>query len=203
MSKQILTALCILFSALVHGQDTSFIALPVEPTDSIPVDKLSIGIGGGFEYGGIGANVTYYPTRGLGLFFGAGYPLTGFGYNAGVKLRIVSDQTITEFMPYLIAMYGYNATVIYPEFTQKNKVFYGATVGAGIDFRPGNSKFGYLSASIYVPIRSSGVKDYIAEQNQVSGLTYSTGRIFALSASIGYKIIIKNHKITPVPPPTE
>jgi hypothetical protein len=197
MNKLILTAVILLFSVCASAQDSSFLKLPDEVTDTVPVDKLSVGVGGGYEYGGIGANVTYYITRALGVFVGAGYPLTGFGYNAGFKLRIVVDQSSSTFMPYLVAMYGYNGTVVISDFQQKNKTFYGATIGAGIDYRPGNSKFGYLSASIYIPFRDLAMKHYIEYLNYTNGITYSTSRIFPLSASIGYKIILQRHKISP------
>ncbi|HLY68934.1 MAG TPA: hypothetical protein VKR53_04350 [Puia sp.] len=201
MNKLILTAVIpLLFSACAHAQDSSFFSLPVEVQDTVPVDKLAVGIGGGYEYGGIGANVIYFLTKGLGVFAGAGYPLTGFGYNAGFKLRIVVDQSSATFMPYIVAMYGYNGTIVIPEFQQKNKTFYGATVGAGIDYRPGNSRFGYLSASVYIPFRDITMKEYAEYLNYTYGITYSTGRIFPLSASIGYKFILQRHKISPPAP---
>jgi hypothetical protein len=202
MNKYILIASILLLSTSAFTQDSSLFNLPIS-SDTVPVDVLSAGIGGGYEYGGIGGNIIYYPTRGLGIFFGAGYPLTGFGYNAGLKLRIVVDQSAATFMPYILAMYGYNATVRVPEFQEKNETFYGLTVGAGIDYRPGNSKFGYLSASVYVPIRSTGVKDYINNLNYFDGISYSSGRVFPLSASIGYKFIFLRDKTvakkTPMP----
>jgi hypothetical protein len=197
MNKYILTAVVILFSFFANAQDSSFLNLPVEIQDTVPVDKLSVGIGGGYEYGGIGGNVTYYFTRGLGVFVGAGYPLTGFGYNVGFKLRIVVDQTSATFMPYLVAMYGYNGTIVIPDYQQKNKTFYGATIGAGMDYRPRNSKFGYFSASVYIPFRDIAMKHYAEYLNYTYGITYSTGRIFPLSASIGYKFILQRHKISP------
>lgn len=198
--KRLLLIACTLVSFSVgKSQDTISYSVPVTAVpDSVPVDVFAIGVGGGYEFGGIGANVLYYPTRGLGVFAGGGYTLIGFGYNVGVKLRIVVDQTAAEFMPYLIAMYGYNATINYPSFPEKNMTFYGATVGAGIDYRPGNSKFGYLSASVYVPIRSTGVKDYVNNESYFYGIPYSTGRIFPLSVAIGYRFIFKNNKIEPV-----
>ncbi len=196
MSKFLIVTITLLFSIAASAQDSSFLDLS-NNSDSIPADKISVGVGGGYEFGGIGGNVTYYATRGVGIFFGAGYPLTGFGYNAGVKLRIVSDQSAYKFMPFLVGMYGYNATVLIPNYNQWSKVFYGATVGAGIDFRPGNSKFGYITVTVYVPIRSTAMKDYIKYLNDFRGITYSTSRIFSLSASIGYKFIFANFKNTP------
>jgi hypothetical protein len=195
MKRQILIAVMLLLALFAKSQDTSSYSLPVAPpTDTIPIDIVSVGVGGGYEFGGLGGNIIYYPTRGLGVFFGAGYTLIGFGYNAGVKIRIVTDESADKFMPYIIAMYGYNATINYPSFPQRNMTFYGLSVGAGMDYRPGNSQFGYLSATIYVPIRSTGVKDYINNEGYFYGIPYASSRIFPLSASIGYKFIFKRDK---------
>jgi hypothetical protein len=198
MRKYILIALILTVSACVHAQDSASFTMQEISADTIPVDKLSVGVGGGYEFGGLGANVIYYFTKALGVFAGAGYPLTGFGYNAGAKLRIVVDQSAGTFMPYVIVMYGYNATIIVPSFPEKNKIFYGLSVGAGVDYRPGNSKFGYLSATVYLPIRSTAVKDYAENLNYFYGIPYATNRIFPLSLSLGYKFIFLRHKITPV-----
>jgi hypothetical protein len=198
MRKYILIAFVMAFSAFVHAQDSASFNLQEISSDTIPVDKFSVGVGGGYEFGGLGANAIYYFTKGLGVFAGAGYPLTGFGYNAGAKLRIVINQSAGTFMPYIIAMYGYNATIIVPNFPEKNKTFYGLSVGAGIDYRPGDSKFGYLSATVYLPIRSTAVKDYAENLNYFYGIPYATSRIFPLSASLGYKFIFLRHKIDPV-----
>jgi len=198
MSKFKLIAILLLFSVVANAQDSSFFKISEVSADTIPVDKLSVGVGGGYEFGGIGVNVIYYATKNIGVFFGAGYPLTGFGYNAGVKIRIVADNSASTFMPYIIGMYGYNATIRIPDYPELNKTFYGATVGAGIDYRPGNSKFGYISATIYVPFRSTAQKDYISNDlNNARGIPYSTSRIYPLSASIGYKFILRRDKFVP------
>lgn len=198
MTKFKLIALLLFFSVASKAQDSSFLKMTEISNDTIPVDNLSVGIGGGYEFGGIGANIIYYPIKNIGVFFGAGYPLTGFGYNAGVKIRIVADGAASVFMPYIVGMYGYNATIRIPDYPELNKIFYGVTVGGGIDYRPGNSKFGYISATVYIPFRTGDQKYYISNDlNNQRGIPYSTGRIYPLSASIGYKFILRRDKYVP------
>src|ERR1700753_1669694 len=198
MIKYKITAILLILCVFAKAQDSSSLSFIPISTDTVPVDKLSVGVGGGYEYGGIGGNVTYYLTRGIGVFAGAGYPLTKFGFNAGFKFRIVVDESSAKFMPYLLVMYGYNGTVVIPTYHAKDKIFYGATIGVGVDFRPGNSKFGYISASVYIPFRS-GVREYVDYLNYTNAITYSTSRIYPLSASIGYKFILQNYKPSPTP----
>src|SRR6185503_19117939 len=78
-------------------------------TISDDYDKLNLGLGFGFDYGGIGGNLTVYPQKNVGLFFGGGYAFAGFGYNAGIKLRLLPGKPSSQFTPFFMAMYGYNA----------------------------------------------------------------------------------------------
>jgi hypothetical protein len=72
-------------------------------------NRATAGLGFGLDYGGIGANVTVYPQKNIGLFAGVGYAFAGLGYNAGVKLRLTPKK---RFTPFFTAMYGYNTAVI-------------------------------------------------------------------------------------------
>src|ERR1700712_111258 len=42
-------------------------------TDSAKLDKVSVGIGAGYDFGGYGGNLIVYPQRNIGLFGGVGY----------------------------------------------------------------------------------------------------------------------------------
>ncbi len=79
---------------------------------STPVDQLSIGIGGGLDYGGFGGNLSYYPLNNVGLFGGVGYALAGVGFNAGVKYRYIPKKPDARVRPFALAMYGYNAAIV-------------------------------------------------------------------------------------------
>src|SRR5208283_3104239 len=97
-------------------------------------EQASIGVGLGLDYGGIGAHFLYYPQKNLGLFVGLGDAIAGIGYNVGLKLKFLADHNNTV-SPYLIGMYGYYAAIDITNATQYNKLFYGPTIGFGLDFR--------------------------------------------------------------------
>ena len=73
-------------------------------------DIVNIGLGIGFDYGGIGGNFMIYPQKNIGIFIEGGYAFGGMGYNAGIKLRL-SPSKSTVVNPYITAMYEYNASV--------------------------------------------------------------------------------------------
>jgi|GEM_PF-637344 len=117
---------------------------------------VSLGFGAGLDYGGFGANLLMYPHDNLGVFIGAGYAIAGFGTNGGVKIRLNNG---TKTRGYVLGMYGYNAAISVSSTTTYNKLFYGPTVGAGIDLKPGLS--GHWSMGVLVPFRNSDVDEYI------------------------------------------
>ena len=146
-----LTLVCVLSHQLLIAQ--------TESQDPRKPDMVNFGPGIGFDYGGFGANIMVYPQKNIGIFFGGGYALAGFGYNAGVKLRLSPDKG-NSVIPFLTAMYGYNAAVVIADNTQYNKLFYGPTVGVGIDIRSKKpSSKGYLSLALMIPLRSSDAQN--------------------------------------------
>jgi hypothetical protein len=157
--------------------------------DARKPDIASLGLGFGFDYGGIGANLTVYPQKNIGIFFGGGYALAGFGYNTGLKLRLSPDRG-TVVNPFFTAMYGYNAAVVITDNTQLNKLFYGPSLGAGIDIRSKKpSSRGYLSVALMVPFRSPDVQNYIDLLKNQYGTTF-TNDLSPIGFSIGYKFIL-------------
>jgi hypothetical protein len=176
-----LILLSILFNKISIAQTES--ADPRKP------DFANIGLGFGFDYGGIGANLTVYPQKNIGIFFGGGYALAGFGYNAGIKLRLSPDRG-TVVNPFFTAMYGYNAAVVITDNTDLNKLFYGTTLGAGIDIRSKKpSSKGYLSLALMVPLRSPDAQNYIDFLKNQYGATFANDLI-PIGFSIGYKFIL-------------
>ena len=190
MSRYKIAFLLLLLSAAFYSnaQDSSSIMLP--QTSSAPLDKLSAGVGIGYEYGGIGANAIFYPQRNIGVFGGAGWYYVGVGYNAGIKLRAIINAPSTVIIPYLELMYGSNTFIYYRNNPEYNKRFYNYTIGGGIDIRPNNSKLGFISIAIYVPFRSPDIKNYTEGYIQHFYDVNPTNKLFWLNASIGYKFIL-------------
>jgi hypothetical protein len=152
-------------------------------------DIIDFGPGIGFDYGGIGANIMVYPQKNIGVFFGGGYAFAGFGYNAGIKLRLSPDK-LSVVNPFFTAMYGYNAAVAVSGGPQFNKLFYGPTMGLGIDIRSRKpASKGYLSLALMVPIRNSDAQNYIDLLKNQYGASFSSN-LSPIGFSIGYKFIL-------------
>ena len=151
-------------------------------------DKSSIGIGAGFDYGGFGVNFAHYPVDYIGVFGGVGYALADLGYNAGVKFRYISSKNTTKSMlPFLMGMYGYNTAIKVNGSPNFNKLYYGPTVGAGLDFfsRSGRS---YWTFAITFPIRGSEPNDYIDDLKD-QGVKFEN-ELFPVGLTVGWRFIM-------------
>jgi len=174
------------FAVQLKAQDT----IQQDPNlGSRQIDKVSIGIGAGLDFGGFGGNVIYYPIKNFGIFGGVGYALAGAGYNVGVKYRYIPDKPTSKIDPYGMIMYGYNAAIAVLNASQYNKLFFGPTLGLGIDFRRKPTNKGYWSFTLLIPIRSSAVNDYIDDLENNHGAEFQN-RLFPVGISVGYKFII-------------
>jgi hypothetical protein len=105
-------------------------------------ESFSMGPGAGLDYGGIGVQMIAYPQKNIGLFFGGGYAFTGFGYNAGIKIRGQKPGSAVD--PFFMAMYGYNAVVYGGSDKSENQIFYGPSLGLGIDLHKRRNSLGVL-----------------------------------------------------------
>jgi hypothetical protein len=162
---------------------------PHEASSDPFTDNVNIGFGFGQDYGGFGGNVTVYPQKNIGLFVSGGYALAGFGYNAGIKLRALPNNGRSIVRPFLEAMYGYNAAVAVANDQQYNKLFYGPTVGAGLDIGRLAKNKGYLSLAILVPIRSPDVDNYINGLQTNYDVSFNNN-LLPITFSIGYKFVL-------------
>jgi len=172
----------VLISIQIYAQENS--------TTPVQADKISIGIGIGQEHGGFGANLTAYPLRSIGIFGGLGYNMVGAGYNIGLKFRLVSAKPTAKVTPYAVAMYGYNAVIKVTGASQFDKIFYGPTVGIGIDYKSYSRSKIYYSFGINVPIRGPEVDEYIEDLKTNHNVEFKTGLI-PVTFTIGFKYILK------------
>lgn len=159
-----------------------------QSNETLTLDKISLGIGMGLDYGGIiGGNLTVYPHRNIGLFGGVGYALTGMGYNIGTKIRFIKENSESVVHPYITGMYGYNAVIKVKDASEFDKIFYGPTLGFGFDFH--SSDKGYFSIALLIPIRSSEVNDYIDDLKNKHGVEFKNN-LLPIAISLGYKIVL-------------
>lgn len=157
------------------GVKKNTIGRPVAVTQtSINIDKITYGLGLGFDYGGIGLNILYYPQKNIGLWASGGTVITGLGYNLGLKCRFFPKYVLSKSHVYLLGMYGYNAVI-------KEKIFYGPSIGLGFDYRHNPDKNDYWSFALLVPFRGSEIMPYLN----------SDVILLPFTISIGYKVIIK------------
>ena len=183
MKFKILTLiiLCITTNQLLYAQ--------TQDSDPRKPDMINFGPGLGFDYGGLGVNFMGYPQKNIGIFIGGGYALAGFGYNAGVKFRLSPDRGVSV-NPFLTAMYGYNAAMVVTDNTQYNKLFYGPTLGVGVDIRSKRpASKGFLSIALLFPIRNSDSRDYMDFLKNTYGISFSNDLV-PVGFSIGYKFIL-------------
>lgn len=148
-------------------------------------DKLSIGAGVGIDYGGFGGNLLVYPQKNIGFFVGVGYALAGVGSNVGIKIRHI--KTISKIRPFLTAMHGYNAAIAVSDAKSYNKLFYGTTIGLGIDTRPRKENNRYFSFGLLVPIRGSNIDEYL-NYLKSQGVTFKNA-LSPVAISIGYRFM--------------
>ena len=180
-----------LFSVLVFSAFCfSINAQSLTDSDTPTFDKTSVGFGGGMDFGGLGANLTVYPTRRLGIFGGVGYAFAGIGVNGGFKLRFAPDESENKAHFFLMGMYGYNAAVAVTNRTDLNKLFYGPTFGIGVDFARRYYKKGYWTLALCIPVRSPDVDYYMNTLRNVYGVDFKNG-LTPVTVSVGYRIVLK------------
>ncbi len=169
----------------------SFFSRGQNDPEKIKLDRASFGLGMGQVYGGFGANFLTYPNKNFGLFIGGGYAIVNFGFNVGVKARVISNYKKSSISPFATFMYGYHTAIDIQGASGLSKMFYGFTFGVGLDFSFRNSvqRKGYWSFAILIPKRSDEVDEYIDELKTKHGVRFSNARS-AATISLGYNFII-------------
>jgi hypothetical protein len=179
----LLCVLCLSFTSAIHAQSDQ----PATSNQPSTIEKTSIGFGVGQDFGGYGANFTYYPIKNLGVFGGGGWAMAGFGYNVGLKFRFSTDLENARSYGYLLGMYGYNATITIANQSIDNRIFYGPSAGIGINSRFSTSSRISISIAVIYPFRSKEVDNYtndlkknhgVVFQNNLLPVTFSLGLVF-------------------------
>lgn len=178
----LLLCLSLLASNTLKAQDSTRKQLP-------NYDYVSMGLGFGQTYGGIGANLLAYPQKYIGLTAGVGYAITGLGYNAGLKLRYFSPKrAVPRSIFFMTWMYGYTLAIKVKNLERMNKMFYGHTVGLGFDTQFDRRKrVGYWSFALLLPIRGTEESDYI-DNLKNRGVTINDP--WPVTFSVGYRIVM-------------
>ncbi len=159
-------------------------------TTSAPINPLSVGIGVGLDYGGLGADVLFTPYQGLGVFVGLGYNMVGLGWNTGIKVLLKDAKSDKKVTPYFVGMYGYNAvikaqgvrTIYNISGADIAEDYRGFSFGGGLDWRTAK---GVWSFKLLVPIRSSAFKDKL-DYLKRTGYTFKPDNPYPVLFSIGH-----------------
>ncbi len=179
--------LILFLPVFAHAQNENVLTL--KTTDE-PADIFTAGLGLGQDLGGVGVNLTYYAIKKLGFQGGIGYALAGVGYNAGLKYRFLKGSTLTRRTPFFTAIYGYNAAIKVQNLSEKNKLFYGPSLGFGFDSKALGVSHTYWSFAIYYPFRSKDVDVYMKDLEKNYNVQFKNG-LYPITLSISYKIIIR------------
>jgi outer membrane protein W len=106
----------------------------------------------------------------------------------GVKYRFYKEEKTLH--PYITAMYGYNTAIFVSNATSYNKLFYGPSFGAGLDFRSAATKNGYLSLAVLIPVRGQDAFDYINDLKNHHHVEFKN-ELIPIGLSFGYRFILE------------
>jgi hypothetical protein len=143
----------------------------------------NLGFGLGLDYGGIGAQLGFLPTKSISIFGSIGYNLNGAAGNGGIAFLLSPNKKVC---PKLAVMYGYNAVIVVQGTSQYNKTYYGSSVGGGIHLNTRNNQ-NFINIELFVPFRSS---DYSSDLKALKNNSSITGirEPLPITFSIGYHI---------------
>lgn len=147
---------------------------------------LYFGPGFGFDHGGLGIKASYSPEKHIAVFGGVGYNLASVGVNGGLIYSIIPDKRVT---PVLTAMYGYNAVIktSYSNGAKDHMVYYGLTLGAGVDIKLGRSKENKININLLIPLRSSSFfndYNYLRQNGSISQAMVPVGISFGWDMAV-------------------
>lgn len=136
---------CCLASALCAQEPA-----PSNPKPSVS-DDAHLGIGGGLDHGGFGLRVDVPVNHHFAFVAGLGYAIVGLGWNAGLQYRLMPDSKVGM---YATALYGYNGVIKVENSSLFDDIYYGFSIGAGVEFRRSNST-NFFRMALLVPFRNA------------------------------------------------
>ena len=142
----------------------------------------NFGLGLGLDYGGFGGRLTFFPGQNVGVFFGGGYAVAGFGYNVGLNFRMQPKKRV---VPIVNFMYGYNAAIAISGAPQFTKLYYGPSVALGVEFKSRNNMKNFFSVELVIPFRSKEFEDDYNGLKNNSSIKFSN-TILPIAFSVGY-----------------
>jgi len=174
--KSLLRNVCVIFVLFfmvshIHGQDNR---------------QIYLGVGMGFDYGGVGGKIEYLPVKHFGLFGGLGYDLLSAGWNVGATYKILPDNKVS---PNLMLFYGYNGVTKVNGAPEYNMTSYGITIGGNLDIKLGTNG-NKLSIGLFVPIRSQKFTDNYNLMKNDSNIEIQNG-LMPIAISVGYNMLLK------------
>ncbi len=147
--------------------------------------KVYLGLGIGFDYGGIGGKLEYLPIKQLGLFGGLGYNLLSAGWNVGATYKILPNKRVS---PNLIAFYGYNGVTRVIGASKYDMVSYGMTIGGNLDIMLGKSG-NKLSVGLFIPFRSEKFMDNYDAIKADSNIEMQND-LLPVAISVGFNFVL-------------
>lgn len=173
---------CVLFTTAVSAQDEKKEdEYEYEGYDDRQIASLGFGLG--LDYGGIGAQLGFYPIKSISLFGSVGYNIEGAGYNGGIAFLLAPSKKVC---PKLVAMYGYNAVIVVQGASQYDKTYYGPSFGGGIQITT-RSNQNFINVELFVPVRSSEFTRDINALQKNSSITGLRDPL-PITFSVGYHI---------------
>ena len=145
-----------------------------------PASRVNFGLGIGMDYGGLGCKLSILPVKYVSVFGGVGYNLHKAAYNIGGTFRILPDKKV---VPFLQAMYGYNAVIVVADAKDLSKTYYGTTIGGGIELNMRNSDDFFLFG-LLIPFRSQQFKDDVEAMRNDPDMDFTD--VLPFTVSFGY-----------------
>ncbi|MBN1949793.1 MAG: hypothetical protein JW801_01230 [Bacteroidales bacterium] len=168
---------------------------------------VSIGVGKGLNYGGMGVSVGFAPVKRFEMFALAGHNGIEYAYGGGANVYLLMTKK-RKYRPNLKAFYGYTTFIDEESVVDYNKTYYGFTVGIGNEFRFGKNKHYGLDFDILFPLKSDEYKSAVSALRNDPVTLFSENfppvtLSFALHVDFGKRLMGKGKKTKDAPAPAE